>query len=714
MNRTMCATLLVLAGVVFSSRADRTNVTSAAELVAVLEKWNLDGNSSHVITLAKGAYDVSAFRMQGYDPRDGGKYLNAYGHLAVTRLTLRGETDDPRDTVIYGNGQDGESPSDYLIYMWQGKLQHLTVSNGCSSAASGGGVCCMNTVTVNTNVIVTCCKAQNGGGICSGVWNNCQIIDNESTGSGGGVYRSRMVGGSVCGNSSRNESGGGAYKANLYGVVVSNNTANTHGGGVYNSDDSNGTTYEVSNCVVVCNSASSGGGVRNGIVRNSLVSGNEAQNNGGGCYDVSVYGSVLIGNTAANGGGFHSGTLCDTSVVSNQVTGAGGAGYYGTSTNCLFACNVSTGTSGGLYSGTHHGATVSNNLARCNGGGAYASTLYDSWIGFNVCSNWLTGSNERTYGGGLNGGTASNCVVVGNAIPNCPNTYRQGAGGYGTAFVDCLIANFVYGGVGSAMNGGSAVRCVISNNVGSTGAHCVRQIKAPGLVDCDIYEGTLDAQSALENCRVMNYTNGNVLAVGDNVVAQGHFKGLDYLSENTLHATNCLFANNTLPTLFRPAKAQFSLLNCTIAGNRADSTFFDTKVDSSARVVNCLFADNWTKAGTQRRDLNYGVDSEKFCNQNIVFTNCLISTYRTKNPCTDEYGTVTNDNARFDSANLEHPYSLRRASPARGKGVVMDWMADATDVRRSAEFPRLSEDGRVDIGCYQCWLEPVGALLLLR
>ena len=714
MKRLMVV-VAALAGVVLPARADRTNVTSAAELVAVLEKWNLDGNSSHVITLAKGSYDVSAFRMQGYDP-NGKKYVSAYGHVALTRLTLRGETDNPRDTVIYGNGQDGETSSDYLIYMWQGKLQHLTVSNGCSSAASGGGVCCMNSVTVNTNVIVTCCKAQNGGGIYSGVWNNCQVIGNESTGSGGGVYRSKMVGGVVCCNASRNEAGGGAYKADLYDVVVSNNTANTHGGGVYNPADNNGTTYGVSNCVIVCNSANShGGGVRNGIVRDSLVCGNEAPSNGGGCHEATVYGSVLCGNTAANGGGFCGGTLCDSSVVSNRVTGAGGGGYTGTSTNCLVACNFSSGTSGGLYSGTHTGAVVSNNLGRCNGGGAYGATFYDSWIGFNICSNWSTASDDRTYGGGLNGGSASNCVVVGNAIPNCPNTYRQGAGGYNTAFTDCLIANnFVYGGAGAAINSGSAVRCVISNNVGSTGADCVRQLKAPYLVDCDVYEGTLDVQGPMVNCRVMNYTNGNVLAVGDNVVACGHYKGSDYLTANRLFATNCLFANNRVNTLFRPAKAPFELVNCTVAGNHASATFFDEKDTSPAQAVNTLFCGNFQLNSDQPRDFWYSTDSEKYTNQAIVVTNCLISTYRTTTPLSDEYGTVTNNNARFDTTNPEHPYSLRHASPARGRGLAMDWMTDATDVRRSAEFPRLSENGKVDIGCYQCWLPPVGALLLVR
>ena len=40
-------------------------------------------------------------------------------------------------------------------------------------------------------------------------------------------------------------------------------------------------------------------------------------------------------------------------------------------------------------------------------------------------------------------------------------------------------------------------------------------------------------------------------------------------------------------------------------------------------------------------------------------------------------------------------------------------MYSTTDIR-GAGFPRLGVDGNVNIGCYQCWLDPKGLLLLLR
>jgi hypothetical protein len=56
----------------------------------------------------------------------------------------------------------------------------------------------------------------------------------------------------------------------------------------------------------------------------------------------------------------------------------------------------------------------------------------------------------------------------------------------------------------------------------------------------------------------------------------------------------------------------------------------------------------------------------------------------------------------------DHPYSLKRKSVLRGKGLLLDWMEDEPDY---AGNPRL-RDGKVDIGCYQCWLDPVGLRLV--
>ena len=58
-------------------------------------------------------------------------------------------------------------------------------------------------------------------------------------------------------------------------------------------------------------------------------------------------------------------------------------------------------------------------------------------------------------------------------------------------------------------------------------------------------------------------------------------------------------------------------------------------------------------------------------------------------------------------------YAAQNEYPVR---TSMDWMCGAYDVRGDVEdgkYLRL-RNGKVDIGCYQCWLDPVGSLLLLR
>jgi len=39
-------------------------------------------------------------------------------------------------------------------------------------------------------------------------------------------------------------------------------------------------------------------------------------------------------------------------------------------------------------------------------------------------------------------------------------------------------------------------------------------------------------------------------------------------------------------------------------------------------------------------------------------------------------------------------------------------MVSATDIRGEG-YPRLRDD-LVDLGCYQCWLDPIGTVLLFR
>ena len=180
-----------------------------------------------------------------------------------------------------------------------------------------------------------------------------------------------------------------------------------------------------------------------------------------------------------------------------------------------------------------------------------------------------------------------------------------------------------------------------------------------------------------------------------------------------MYATNCLIANNTFPgAMFDGGTSDKPevLSSCTIADNVCEKMFISTSTEGATEAVNCIFAGNRNASG-QARNLWYTSDAYN----KIRLQNCLIGSGR--NPAVappyEEVNTVTNDIAGFVKGKGRDYYALRYSSPARGKGLVQDWMADATDIREDPAFPRL-RDGKVDIGCYQCWLDPVGLWFSIR
>jgi hypothetical protein len=70
-----------------------------------------------------------------------------------------------------------------------------------------------------------------------------------------------------------------------------------------------------------------------------------------------------------------------------------------------------------------------------------------------------------------------------------------------------------------------------------------------------------------------------------------------------------------------------------------------------------------------------------------------------------------NGGAKFVTWENAPRYTPKRTSPLRGKGLLLAWMAEeATDF---AGNPRV-RDGKVDIGCFQYWLNPLGFSLWVR
>ena len=632
--------LAMFASAAFGGETVTVNdVTSLTNQLDRLNRQNTADRKDHgdVIIMEPGNYDVSGCHME-CDAAGALQYLWSTSHLAIAYVTLKGKTDNPRDVVIYGN------KTDRILYMFLGKLQNVTISNGYQKVGDigGGGVAARNQASLISNVVVTSCSSkQKGGGVYYTKCHDCTVEKCYSSANGGGVYycdnfrRGRIV------NNESASSGGGASNARLDGTYVANNVAAASGGGIaYNYDDKTSST----NCTIVGNTAKTGGGV-----------GDSAR----------IYDSVISNNVAVLGGGIAECTAYGCKILHNLARASGSDNYP-------------------------------------KGGGCYAKDK--------VCSVY-------------------DSVVAGNACIIEGSTARTGGAGQKTNFYRCEIFNN-FCPVGASLNEGFAEDCVISNNVSPTYMHNLRLTSR--LTRCKVYKDSMTSPGAVTDSVIRDYDGTWTLAPGENVYTNGTFTNTNPGNENYK-----LFINN--------ASGVFSLTNCLIFGNRAYSILAKDKAGEPVNVVNCtivgntnvcmfggfradqdvavLYLKNTIICGNRQmsdptKDWNfyprYGSDKETL----VSIENCMIGPGwldgQTFQSCS---GLISSNDPKFllhrDAA---HPYALRLNSPAIGKGTVEAWMEGAYDIRCAiddGEYPRL-RDGKVDLGCYQCWLDPTGIVVSFR
>jgi hypothetical protein len=140
------------------------------------------------------------------------------------------------------------------------------------------------------------------------------------------------------------------------------------------------------------------------------------ESGGGGVWSESptavVSNCVVVGNSAwSGGGGAHRGTLNNCTLTGNSGGYQGGGAYGGTLKNCWLAGN-SARNGGGVIASTLNNCTLTGNSASKVGGGASGG----SWL--NNCT--LTG-NSADSGGGVYFASLNNCIVYFNSAPNGPN-----------------------------------------------------------------------------------------------------------------------------------------------------------------------------------------------------------------------------------------------------------------------------------------------------
>ena len=399
------------------------------------------------------------------------------------------------------------------------------------------------------------------------------------------------------------------------------------------------------------------------VVNLTIMNGNAGLKNGGGLLgNCTVSNSVIRSCSAISGGGTSNYTrLYDCLIEGNQATTGGGV-YEGSCYGCVISNNYASGSGGGVYNTTVQRGDVVANYAGAKGGGASYSRILNAM----VYNNYAVSN-----GGGLEYGNAVSCIISNNFC---------GANGPNAAFTSPID------------------RCDVS------GTPCY-QIVAVGSKFHDI---------------------GLKVSLSGNAYAQAEIEPT-YLLNNYVNCTNCLFYNNksqkTDSAIFggnSGATKASSIINCTVVSNTYAYMFkyFQTP-NHPLTVINCVFYNNSYKNGDSR-DISMS-GTKAIDPQSIRFSNCAYGKSNVANlsdfVVQSMYQFGENGFGKLPrfvgDKDLNNPYGLKLSSPLCGKGQYMDWMANANDLRGDG-FPRVRDENVVDIGAYQCWLNPVGFTIRIK
>ena len=682
--KTIAVSILSAMGLTVAFAADPVTVSTTEELVGALNTYN---GQSRVIQLSAGDYVLPGVPMQT-------DVNNGHGAIFVNKVTLRGLGEKPEDVRLIGNGSIRA-----VLCTSSPRFENLMITNGNTTA----GYIPAGQTTVAGN------STRGGGVYGAGVITNC-VITGCSGSHGGGVAQTTSV---YCSHLYGNSAtyGGAVFNTSVYGSVLEDNTAGSGGAGWFN-----GASYKVFDSRILNNQATAkndyGGGL-NGIqsVSNCVFSGNSNANGyTGACAGKAVSNSfmwdcVVTNNTAkGNGGGIGTMTAIRCLIAGNSVTaGSGGGSYQSELYDCVVSNNVATGGSGGgVYI---NGQSVSNCL---------------------VCANHVISSDsQHGYGGGINSSGASDRImdteVVGNYAETAAGSKKLGlTGGVqgGTIIGGSIHDNYADSLCGGCRDG-KAVGCRIYNNdSGDAGANA----HSMKLVGCDIADNFVSYGSAY-GCTFHDI--GGARELTNNPYKVGHAYTCNRVWNYHVKMTNSLVTCCTADTMFLGTEAggdDAALVSCTIVSNSM-KVLFTAFHDAThpLRLINTAFVGNINQSG---KPMDISFQTASVTVGGMTMANCLYGTTSVDGLAgyADNGAPIYRLGAdglasspRFNEKG-EYPYEPRCSSPLVGRGVLMNWMTDAYDVRgdvAGGKYRRL-RDGKVDIGCYQCWLDPTGMMLLVR
>ncbi len=150
----------------------------------------------------------------------------------------------------------------------------------------------------------------------------------------------------------------------LAGFTLTNGTADSGGGAWCES-----VTVGVSNCVIVGNSASGGGGVQGGTLNNCILDGNSAGWVGGGAQGSVLNNCLLTNNSSYFAGAAAEGALSNCTVLNNYAGADSAVAEGSTFENCILSGNYSTIEGLTAWYCTFNNCTLVGNsagVAHCN------------------------------------------------------------------------------------------------------------------------------------------------------------------------------------------------------------------------------------------------------------------------------------------------------------------------------------------------------------
>lgn len=670
------------------------------------------------LRVTPGTYDFTGISMLTESFTKDNVTYTVTNHIYYTHsvhIIGYGTTGRWSDEVVFRG--DGTGRCLLLDQYWGRSLRNITFENfnagsypdtittDLHTKSNGGAVQCIRgnaSALAISNCVFRNCRAANGGAVHGGGLQDCLFTNNVAFKNGGAVV---APGAMVQNCEFRGNQAYGMGACYLASTAAKVRDCIFEG----NASVTNGTFYfgvpgcSVSNCTFVGNCCTSGNG---GVVA-------------GGNSNVPFLDCVFSNNWAALAGGAFNGSstgafFTNCVFVGNSARcGTGGAVSFGASApvpvfhQCVFKDNWATNYNGGAIR-SDYGARVTscaftNNVAYgATGGAIWCCNRLDTPGRFGTVLDSDFFGNYGNNAGATYGCNVSNCTFTANRC-----THRGGAMYYGNAD-DCRFYDnykqdkFGLGnGIHQEYGGGCATaatltRCEITDgslwSCALTDCHIHDYPSTTGL-GCVFYEGNWATNCLIENCACgdhgvcYNYGTRYAPGVMDKSVegARALFTHCTF-ADNTLHNNGGFFSGHSGK---RPHPVTFE--GCILSGNKKKN---GTEADISGYYVS-------TASQTHYRNCLYGADDGTFKGEDGL-------------AWVDDGGLVSGTDPRFVAGAKKYPdapyYALRPGSSVRGKGDATIFSDEDVDL---AGNPR-KRDGKLDLGCYQCWLDPIGAVLLFR